>query len=151
MCTCTEMNSFTSSDYVAIVTSLIAVGGVIVGALFAFVSQIILNSIERKRELEKITYEKQMDIYPKALQYIMLFAEIQNRMRFRDNSEELERLKEQEKNEFNDFYYIFTLITPDSKIKRFNQLKDDIIKKGMSPETARQKLQNILTFKKNMD
>lgn len=151
MCSCTELNSLTSSDYVAVITSLIAVGGVVIGALFAFVSQIILNGIEQKRELKRMTYEKQMDIYPKALQYVMLFSEIQNRIRARDRSDELKRLKEQENNEFNNFYYIFLLITPDSKIKLFDQLIDDITKKEMSPETARKKLQKILTFKKHMD
>lgn len=147
MCTYTNSISLTSSDYVTILSATIAVAGVIIGAVLTFCTQLILDHIQKKRELKKMIYEKQMDIYPKALQYIMLYAKLQNRINLHDTGDEVSQMMEQEKREFENFYFIFSLITQSSKLKQFNDLRTRIQKENLTPSDAYKNLQELLSFK----
>ncbi len=146
MCLYADSVSLTQSDYVTILSAAIAVAGVIIGAVLTFCTQLILDRIQKKRELKKMIYEKQMDIYPKALQYIMLYAKLQNRINLHDTSDEVLQMMEQEKSEFENFYFIFSLITQQSKLKQFNDLRDRIQKENLTPSVAYENLQELLSF-----
>lgn len=146
MCSYADSVSLTQSDYVTILSAAIAVAGVIIGVVLTFCTQLILDRIQKKRELKKMIYEKQMDIYPKALQYIMLYAKLQNRINLHDTSDEVLQMMEQEKSEFENFYFIFSLITQQSKLKQFNDLRDRIQKENLTPSVAYENLQELLSF-----
>ena len=82
-----------SEDNSTITAAIIAVAGVIIGAILTLLAQLLLNSIENKRDKKKQLYEKQMEIYPLALEYIIFYAQLQIKIRERVNANTITNIK----------------------------------------------------------
>ena len=100
-----------SEDNSTITAAIIAVAGVIIGAILTLLAQLLLNSIENKRDKKKQLYEKQMEIYPLALEYIIFYAQLQIKIRERVNANTITNMVELEKEKFLKFYYTFSIIS----------------------------------------
>ena len=127
-----------------IIAAIIAVLGVVLGAILTLFTQLLLNSIENKRAKKKQIYEKQLEIYPIVLEYITFYAQIQQKIKNRENANIINSMIEMEKEKYNKFFYIFSLISSSKTVKGFNELRERIVSQNLPPDKAYEELIDLL-------
>ncbi len=148
--TCANQTSLTNSseENSTIIAAIIAVAGVILGAILALLSQLLLNSIENKRAKKKQIYEKQMEIYPIVLEYITFYAQIQQKIKNKENANTINSMLKEADAKYTKFFYIFSLISSSDTVKGFENLKKQIDSQNLSPDKAFEELMSLLKKEK---
>lgn len=148
--TCANQTSLTNSseENSTIIAAIIAVAGVILGAILALLSQLLLNSIENKRAKKKQIYEKQMEIYPIVLEYITFYAQIQQKIKNKENANTINSMLKEAEAKYTKFFYIFSLISSSDTVKGFEDLKKKIDSHNLSPDKAFEELISLLKKEK---
>lgn len=127
-----------------IIAAVIAVAGIVIGAILTLLAQLLLNGIENKRNTKKQIFEKQMEIYPLALEYIYFYAQLQEKIKNKDSVRSITAMTELEKEKYIQFYYTFSIISSTKTVDRFNKLRNQIKTDQISPEEAYEKLRILL-------
>ena len=127
-----------------IIAAVIAVVGIVIGAILTLLAQLLLNGIENKRNTKKQIFEKQMEIYPLALEYIYFYAQLQEKIKNKDSVRSITAMTELEKEKYIQFYYTFSIISSTKTVDRFNKLRNQIKTDQISPEEAYEKLRILL-------
>ncbi|MDR2559527.1 MAG: hypothetical protein LBC86_08320 [Oscillospiraceae bacterium] len=107
---------------------------VFVGAFLTFIATLILDYKTQKRERERFLWEKRINSYTKALQYIILQTRINEiEKTIRDSAIVISSLNEtrhnlinEEEKLYKEFYYEFSLVAPLKVYEEFNKLREEI-------------------------
>ena len=143
-----------TDEYSTIIAAIIAVVGVIIGSGLTHISQLSIINIDNKKEKKKTIYEKQIEIYPQALEYILIYAQLHDHIRKNDSTDIIKQLQQEEKKKYVEFYYTFILISTKEVVDEFCELRT-AIKNGhdevTDPSKALEKLTKILKIDNTKD
>lgn len=128
----------------ALSDGIFTISGVIIGAIFTFITQMIVSHFSSKNEHKKQIREQKMKIYPKALKYIVSYERIIKVIN--DNTAErtykLEKSNE-EATLYDDFFFEFEAIAPREIVNKFNELRDGICEGNITSQDAHKVLQQV--------
>ena len=125
-----------------LIGSLIAVGGVVIGAVLTFLLQRFLNKQTYEYDKDKMLMEKKLDIYPKAILYISKCCLFYT---FSHSSIEVQKEIEEEcTNLYNDFHPLLSLLCDEKTINEFNSLRNDCYEGRIKIEDAYSKVLDML-------
>lgn len=126
----------------SIISALIAVGGVIVGGGVAFISQLIINKINNKRENRRITYQLKIDTYADAIRYIALCCKVHSH----ENASDYVAVSKSADALYDKFHPLFTIIAPEQVLIEYNSLRNDATAGRIEAKDAYLKVVSILDY-----
>ena len=125
--------------------AMIGIGGVIFGAILAFLFQLLLDRLNSKRENRRNMYQLKIETYADAIRYIALCCtEYQQR-----NDLNYNQIREEQDNLYNKFHPIFSMIAPRDVIEKYNNLRNEASDGKIKHADAYQKVIDILNFNVN--
>ncbi len=117
-----------------ILVAIIGVCGVVVGVILSYVASLFTDRKAFKRAKTLFLFEKQVEVYPKALVYIKTFATLSVWMNLQLKSppsselvnDDVRRFRELESQQHEEFFYTFWSVAPKRVRNEFQTLKQEI-------------------------
>lgn len=125
--------------------ALIGLGGIIVGALLAFLFQLILDNKNSKRNNRRNMYQLKIETYADAIRYIALCCTGYQHREYDDYKEKIN----QQDSLYYKFHPIFSIIAPNDVIEKYNILRNDASNGTINHTDAYKKVIEILNFNIN--
>lgn len=129
----------------ALSDGIFTLSGVIIGAIFTFLTQMFINYFTSKNDRNKQLREQKLEIYPKALKYIVAYEQIDKTIND-TNAEAKYRMEKmcEEATLHDDFFFKFEAVAPKEVVDKFIELRNDIHHNKISSEDAHKILQQVL-------
>ncbi len=127
-----------------IAVALISIGGVIVGCVLSFFSQLLINKLNNKNVLIQATVGKKIESFESAIKYVLNLCTIAI---CRENGQDFIDFENENDELYRRVYYTFRLFVTNEQEKKYNDLRNDANQGKIKHSEAYERACEILKFK----
>ena len=126
--------------------ALIGACGALFGVILSLIIQFLMERWKNKREKERVTLELKINTYADATRYISIYAKLAH-----CSNQGNKILMQEERELYNRFHPIFTIIAPKNIVEQFNELRNRIDREKLTQDVAYSEIVKLLNFNISAD
>ena len=125
--------------------ALIGAGGVVLGCILSFCSQLIINKVQNKNNIIQSTTNTKIKTFGQAIKYILNLCTISTLEK--TNQKEAVKLTKQNEDLYKEFYYTFQIFVSKETEEKFNDLRNKAFCGNIKVDDAYKQVCELLNFK----
>lgn len=133
-------------DCGAIIAACLTVGGTLLGVILTLVVQYLMEKWKMRTDKEREVLTLKINTYADAIRYISIYAKLAH-----CSNQGNKILMQEERELYNRFHPIFTIIASKNIVEQFNELRNRIDREKLTQDVAYSEIVKLLNFNISAD